>query len=184
VVSKDEPIDSEWQQVSYRVFDLPNAKGGFSERLAKLNTVLDIDNSSIKIVEQFRLDSHELLMNKLAEVVKVGAEGLMIHHEDALYQPGRSNALLKVKRYEDAEARVVQQFGGKGKYLGMMGALLLETPDGTHFKIGSGFSDLERQNPPAIGAIVTYKYYGKTNKGKPKFASFLRVREEVDTNSN
>ncbi|PWQ93094.1 DNA ligase [Leucothrix arctica] len=176
-VTKDTPIDSEWQQVSYRVFELPNAEGGFAQRLARLKTLLsNIDNPVIHIVEQYRLESHELLMSKLTDVVKAGAEGLMLHHESALYQTGRSDALLKVKRYEDAEARVIKQLGGKGKYLGMMGALLLETPDGTQFKIGSGFSDLERQNPPVIGSTVTYKYYGKTNKGKPKFASFLRVR--------
>ena len=176
-VTKDTPIDSEWKKVSYRVFELPNAKGGFAQRLAALKTLLNsIDNPVIKIVEQYRLDSHKSLMSKLTEVVKAGAEGLMLHHESALYQTGRSDALLKVKRYEDAEARVIKQLGGKGKYLGMMGALLLETPDGTQFKIGSGFSDLERQNPPVIGSTVTYKYYGKTNKGKPKFASFLRVR--------
>ncbi len=176
-VTKDTPIDSEWQQVSYRVFELPNAEGGFSKRFTELKALLNtVDNPMIKIVEQYRLSSHELLMDKLTEVVKAGAEGLMLHHESAVYQTGRSNALLKVKRYEDAEARVIKQLGGKGKYLGMMGALLLETPDGTQFKIGSGFSDLERQNPPAVGSTVTYKYYGKTNKGKPKFASFLRVR--------
>jgi len=59
----------------------------------------------------------------------------------------------------------------------MLGALLVEMPDGTRFRIGSGLSDEERQNPPVIGSEVTYKFYGKTKRGKPRFASFLRVRE-------
>ncbi|PWQ93090.1 DNA ligase [Leucothrix arctica] len=177
-VSKDTPVDSEWQQVSYKVFELPNAEGGFDKRLTDLKGLLDkVDSAYIEPVEQYRINTHEQLMAKLGEVVKAGAEGLMLHHESALYQIGRSDALLKVKRYEDAEARVIKLLGGKGKYLGMMGALLLEMPDGTRFKVGSGFTDIERQYPPEVGALVTYKYYGKTRKGKPKFASFLRVRE-------
>lgn len=177
-VSKDIPVDDEWKQLSYRVFELPEAPGTFSERITALKLLLDgVDSPYLKRVEQYRLNSHKTLMAKLDEVVDAGAEGLMLHHESALYTTGRSDALLKVKRYEDAEARVIKHLRGKGKYTGMMGALLLETPGGVRFKIGSGFSDAERENPPVIGAVVTYKYFGKTKKGKPRFASFLRVRE-------
>ena len=35
-----------------------------------------------------------------------------------------------------------------------------------------------KENPPKIGDIVTFKYYGLTKNNKPKFASFLRVRKE------
>ncbi|MBZ0108018.1 MAG: hypothetical protein K8F52_05075 [Candidatus Scalindua rubra] len=45
-------------------------------------------------------------------------------------------------------------------------------------KIGTGFSDQERDNPPPIGSIVTFRYYGFYKSGIPKFASFLRIREE------
>lgn len=176
-VSKDQPIDAEWQQVTYQVFELPGAAGTFSERLVAMKTLLaGVENPYLKRVEQYRLPSHAALMAKLDEVVAAGAEGLMLHHENAGYRTGRSDALLKVKRYDDAEARVLKHLPGKGKYTGMLGALLLETPGGIRFKVGSGFSDLERQNPPAVGAWVTYKYWGKTRKNKPRFASFLRVR--------
>ena len=54
--------------------------------------------------------------------------------------------------------------------------MVVETAGKKRFKIGTGFSDSERKNPPAIGSIVTYKYFGLTNKGIPRFASFVRVR--------
>ena len=57
----------------------------------------------------------------------------------------------------------------------MMGALLLETPEGKRFKLGTGFDDSERRNPPAIGSLVTYRYRDMTSNGLPKFASFVRV---------
>ena len=58
----------------------------------------------------------------------------------------------------------------------MLGALLVENGDGLRFRIGTGFKDKDRKNPPPIGTVITYKYFGKTNKGLPRFASFLRKR--------
>jgi len=51
-----------------------------------------------------------------------------------------------------------------------------ELENGLQFKIGSGFSDIQRQAPPSIGTIITFKYYGLTARGIPRFASFLRVK--------
>ena len=50
--------------------------------------------------------------------------------------------------------------------------------NGVKFKIGSGFSDRDRANPPKIGSIITYKYQNLTAKGVPRFPVFLRVRED------
>jgi len=177
-VSKDTPVDEEWRNVTYQLFDLPDDKGDFSQRIGQMKALVKrVDSPQLKLVEQYRVSSHKVLMKNLDDVIAAGAEGLMLHHESAMYRAGRSNDLLKVKRFDDAEARVIEHLPGKGKYTGMMGALLLETPNGTRFKIGSGFSDKERQSPPKVGALVTYKFHGKTSKGKPRFASFLRVRE-------
>jgi DNA ligase-1 len=102
----------------------------------------------------------------------------MLHRADSEYLTGRSDVLLKLKLLHDAEAEVVAHVKGKGKYIGMLGALLVQTPDGIRFKLGTGFSDAQRANPPKIGSMVTYTYRDKTKYGKPKFASFLRERIE------
>ena len=176
-VKKDNPVDEEWQQVRFEVFELPNAPGTFSDRLLAMESLIaPIENEHIRLAKQYRLSSHSALMTELSEVVAKGAEGLMLHHQDALYKTARRSDLLKVKQYADAESKVIRHLPGKGKYLGMLGALLVEMPDGTRFRIGSGLSDEERRNPPVIGTEVTYKFYGTTRKGKPRFASFLRVR--------
>lgn len=177
-VKKDNPIDEEWRQVRFMVFELPDASGTFSDRLHQMKSLLEpIENKHIQLAEQYRVASHAALMTKLDHAVDNGSEGLMIHHQNAQYKTGRTSDLMKVKRYADAEAKVIKHLPGKGKYLGMMGALLLEAPEGIRFRVGSGFSDAERSSPPAIGAEVTYKFYGKTRKSKPRFASFLRVNK-------
>jgi DNA ligase-1 len=66
---------------------------------------------------------------------------------------------------------------GKGKYQGMTGSLLVELPNGTRFSIGSGLTDAQRRNPPPIGSEITFKHYGWTKKGKPRFPVFWRIRK-------
>ena len=58
-----------------------------------------------------------------------------------------------------------------------MGSLTCENQRG-QFKIGSGFNLEERANPPPIGTVITYKYRGLTNNGKPRFATYWRERKE------
>ena len=100
----------------------------------------------------------------------------MLHKGSAFYQAKRSKDLMKLKKYQDAEAVVLQHLKGKGRNTGRLGALLVRNDEGIVFKIGSGFSDTERENPPAIGATITYQYIGKTKNNVPRFASFMRIR--------
>ena len=50
--------------------------------------------------------------------------------------------------------------------------------EGVMLRIGSGFKDKDRDNPPKIGTLITYRYRGFTQKGTPKFATFVRVRTD------
>lgn len=177
IVSKKQAIDAEWQQIRYHVFDMPLINQAFTQRLESLQQLVNKFNSPyLSLVSQYRLPDETALMQELNRIVAAGGEGLMLHRADALYQPGRNNNLLKVKPYYDAEATVIAHIPGKGKYTNMLGSLLVETPKGIQFRIGTGFSDLQRRMPPSIGALITYTYHGKTNKGIPRFASFLRIR--------
>ena len=101
----------------------------------------------------------------------------MLHRADASYHAGRSADLLKLKPYLDREATVIAHIPGQGRNAGRMGSLLVRDANGQEFRLGTGFTDAQRMNPPAIGTLVTYKYQGLTNKGLPRFASFLRIRE-------
>lgn len=85
-------------------------------------------------------------------------EGVMIKDPKSAYERKRSHVLLKVKRFEDAEATVVGHQKGTGRCTGMLGALEMREKDGTEFKIGSGFDDSQRKKPPKIGSVVTFKF--------------------------
>jgi DNA ligase-1 len=172
------PDDKSWQSIRFMVFDLPEEPGVFTHRLSVLQkNFTGLKSHPLKMIPQARIATHQKLMEKLDAIVKEGGEGLMLHRGQSLYLAGRSSDLLKVKPYDDAEAKVIAYIPGKRKYAGMMGALLVETPEGVRFKIGTGFTDEQRRNPPAIGANVTYRYRGFHASGIPRFASFMRVRE-------
>lgn len=166
-----------WRGIRLMVFDAPQQAGTFSSRLQFLRQQLP-DNEFVQLVPQRQLQTKAQLEQLLQQVVAEGGEGLMLHHGQALYQSGRVSHLQKLKLFEDAEARVVAHLPGKGQFSGMLGALLVELPDGRRFKLGSGFTLPERINPPPIGALVTFKYQGLTHKGTPRFAVFVRQRSE------
>lgn len=171
------PEDAAWRQVAYYVFELPDATGDFAQRAQQIEKIVrQLHSPYLKRLPQFRVSNRTMLKRTLGSIVAKHGEGLMLHRADAPYLTGRSHVLLKLKPQLDAEAKVIAYVPGKGKYLGKMGALLVETPDGTRFKLGTGFKDAERDHPPPIGSQVTYTYRDVTKNGKPKFASFLRVR--------
>ena len=176
IVRKDVPVDDEWKQVQYMVFELPNAAGSFAERAQAIRDLVRRTGwSQLQAVEQTRVADRKALQRRLADTVAQGGEGLMLHLATAPYVTGRSDVLIKLKPYLDTEATVVGHRPGKGKYQGMMGALQLQTPEGRRFFIGTGFSDEQRRNPPPVGSSVTYRYRDLTRTGLPRFASFLRV---------
>ena len=177
IVRKEQPVDSEWQSVKYMVFELPAGSGAFAQRSVELKALVQKANQPALIwIEQFKLTSEKALQAKLKEITSQGGEGLMLHKVDAPITVGRSPVLLKLKPVSDAEGIVLAHIPGKGKYQGMLGALRIKTEDGITVNIGTGFTDEQRRNPPAIGSTITYSYRDKTPNGKPRFASFMRVR--------
>ncbi|MDX9875239.1 MAG: DNA ligase [Spongiibacteraceae bacterium] len=180
IVRALQPDHQRWREVTYQLFDLPGAPGSFSERLRRLQVLVDtLDVPHVAVVAQQRVSDHATLMQLLDDTVAQGGEGLMLHLGTAPHHPGRSASLLKVKRHDDAEAVVIGYAPGRGKYAGLVGALELETPDGRRFRIGSGLTDCQRRDPPPLGSLVTYKFYGLTSRGLPRFPVFIRVRDEL-----
>jgi len=177
-VRKIEPVDAEWRQVRYLIFELPGAAGDFSERIRLMQaTLAQAGVPWLQAVGQTRVTDRATLMKQLDAVMRAGGEGLMLHRADALYLTGRSDALLKLKPWQDTEAVVVGYVAGKGKYRGMTGALTMEMADGKRFRLGSGLTDALRRQPPPLGTRITYRYQHLTKNGLPRFPRYLRVRE-------
>src|SRR5439155_19947888 len=146
-----------WREVRYLIFDAPAPAVTFEERLAFLKDTLA--RRRVPFVQQH---DHELckgiehLRGELVRVQELGGEGLMLRQPGSRYEAGRSNTLLKVKTFHDAEAVVIGHEAGAGRHKGRLGALSVRLPNGIQLRVGTGFSDAERGQPPPLGATVTF----------------------------
>jgi DNA ligase-1 len=171
----------EWKTVSYVVFDAPNAKGGFEDRIAHAKKVLERSGAPhARPLDHIVCDGFAHLREELRRVEGLGGEGLMLRRPGSKYEVGRSNSLLKVKTFHDAEARVIGHAPGTGKHKGRLGALICELADGVTFNVGTGFSDAERGAPPSIGSLITFRYQELSNDGVPRFPSYVGERIDAD----
>ena len=141
-----------------------------------------------------------------------GYEGVMIRDLNGPYKCGRSTEregyLLKIKRYEDSEAEILDfeekrhneneaetdVFGHtkrSSKKEGMKGANTLgkisvkDIKTGIEFGIGSGFNDELREEiwedkDKFKGKIIKYKHQPSGKKEKPRFPVFLGFRDKND----
>jgi DNA ligase-1 len=169
-----------WKEVRYVVFDAPGVAQAFERRLAVVRGH----------IERFRppyLSAHEHavctgldhLRAELARIEALGGEGLILRQPESRYEVGRSLTLLKVKTFHDAEARVIEHLKGTGRHKGRLGALLGELANGTQFSVGTGFSDRERETPPPVGSVITFRYQELSDGGVPRFPSYVGVRRDT-----
>ena len=180
-IVKKQQSHNGWLQLKFAIFDVPKVPGSFTERMIKASDWFAAHHSAYAfVIPQTKVRDRAQLQQELRLIEKHGGEGLIVRNPQALYAAGRSVEILKVKNFQDAEATVVAHLPGKGRNEGRLGSLLVELDNGKQFKIGSGFSDVDRESPPPIGAIVTFKFYGKYQSGIPKFPSFLRIRLDQD----
>lgn len=174
LVHRQQPDVGEWSAVRFMVFDLPGAEGGFAERVTQLQRLAP--RSGVwQAVPQRRLRDAAALAGWLREVVDAGGEGLMLHRADSPWHSGRSAALLKLKPQPDDEAVVIGLEPGRGRLVGLAGALKVRDAQGREFRIGSGLSDALRRQPPPLGSRIAFKHRGRTVHGLPRHASYWRL---------
>lgn len=168
-----------WRQIRFLVFDAPAQQVTFEERMAYLQDLLREATAEFAAVHTHtRCQGITHLKQELERVESLGGEGLMLRQPGSLYVAGRSSTLLKVKTFHDAEAKVIGHQPGAGRHKGRLGALLVTLPDGTEFSVGTGFSDAERNMPPALGSTITFRYQELSDGGVPRFPSYVGVRRD------
>lgn len=193
IVMDKTPNVTAWSEIKFYVFDVPEASGGLLERLSELEKFI-LQNpqagQNLKIIKQVKVKDNAEFEAFAEAVITKGGEGAVVREPNVPYERKRSKNALKYKKFKDAECEVTAINAGTGKYAGLMGSVTCKSlgaagsnpdeqiPHGVKFKVGSGFSDLQRANPPKIGSIITYKYQNLTAKGLPRFPIFLRVRED------
>ncbi|WP_230863640.1 DNA ligase [Campylobacter concisus] len=186
------PDEKAWSRLKFHIFDVPEASGVLPRRLEVLAKFLKNEpNQNLIIIKQIKMRDNAHFLKFAESIIAKGGEGAVVREPNAPYERKRSKNALKFKKFKDAECEVIAVNKGSGKYANLAGSLTCkalgskddkekagEPKEGTIFKIGSGLSDKNRQDPPKIGSIITYKFQNLTANGKPRFPIFLRVRED------
>lgn len=179
IVRRKDASPELWKAVTFLVFDAPQHAGLVEARWAYLRELLTHNPSPhVRVLEQKRCEGPEHLAAELERIEALGGEGVMLREAGSRYEAGRSTTLYKVKTFHDAEARVVGYTAGAGRHKGRTGALKVATPAGVVFSVGTGLSDAERNAPPALGSIITYRYQELTDAGVPRFPSYVGLRHD------
>ena len=169
-----------WKEVRFVVFDAPKLEKGFEARLEFVREFLAQHKPLYAQAHEHQsCQGLDHLRQELARLEALGGEGLMLRKAGSKYESGRSSTLLKVKSFYDSEARVLKHQEGAGRHKGRLGALLVELEDGTQFAVGTGFSDAERENPPPVGSLITFRYQELSEGGVPRFPSYVGVRADA-----
>lgn len=197
-------------EFTYHVFDLHDEKGGWSHRYGALAGTFR--PKFIQMLPHELVEHADDLLAYEAARVNEGYEGVILRKPDGHYKFGRSTAkeglLMKLKRFEDSEAVVLEvieemhngnvaqtnELGrtkrsshkenkvGKGR----MGALRVkDLHTGVEFELGTGFTDEDKawwweQRDAAMHPIAKYKSFPVGVKTKPRHPVFLGIRDERD----
>lgn len=175
VVRKKTPVDADWEQVRFCVFDAPSADGGFESRLDFCRSALE-GCAVAEVVEHLVCCGKSHLDEVFSSLVSRGAEGVMLRKPGSAYVGKRSDVLLKYKPVDSAEAVVIGHAPGEGRHLGRLGALVCRWRD-VVFNVGTGLDDGTREAPPGLGLHVSFSFQGLTDSGVPRFPVFLGVRD-------
>lgn len=172
-----------WRELKFYIFEVPNQQGGILKRLEVLEAYLASQPAPfISIIPQLPLNTLQALQDALSAITQAGGEGVVVREKDTPYYTGRNKKAMKLKLYEDRECKITSYVQGKGKFENLVGSIICLDGD-VEFKIGSGMSEDFRKNPPKVGTIITYKYFGLNKNKLPKFPVFLRIRSDESLNS-
>lgn len=176
-VSRVNPTE-ETLKVKFNVFDIwcKLFEGlNFTSRMSIL-----IKNQVPSLVPTLECYNIEDVDRVYKAMLTAGYEGTININKYCMYKAGKSWDKLKRKRSIDSEFKCVDMERGSGKYLKTMGKLICETSNGTKFKVGTGFTDEERNKfygNYCLGKLITVQYQELSAKGIPLNPRYLSVRD-------
>ena len=197
----EKQIDSRWNSVTYKVFDIPGNQKPFEERMKFLERIVkdreeiwkeeNDTECPLHFTKQVKIKSMEQLVTLYTKITKEGAEGIMLRAPGSPYELKRSKYLLKYKIKEDSEAILREYIPGEGRLRGLLGSLRSELlidskPSGIMFNIGTGFSDEQRERYSEkdtefsipIGSVVSFSYMELSKESVPRHPVYRGLRHD------
>ena len=159
-----EAFDTDWDTSVSKARTQSRNKGVFTpSQLYPIYPITTPDLFLTSLTDPTEQELKDLLESQLA-----------LKHEGVVIWPTgytRSKKPIKVKQTITIDIEVTGIQPGTGKYLGMMGALLTR-----YGKIGTGFTDADRQKTWVAGQIIEVTFMEWTKGMKMRHPRFIRER--------
>ena len=183
------------EDLVYNVFDMvaldewrQQETRPLAQRKADLQKLQEFLAPSVQLVKWVDLEPGEVTPAKLLRArdiyMKHGFEGAMVKDMGSSYIFKRSTVILKVKKMETVDGKIVSFKEGKGKDQGKLGALQVKV-DGVVTSVGGGYSDAQREDfwkhrNQLVGRTMEVQYQNFTKDGALRFPVFVRFRRDLD----
>jgi DNA ligase-1 len=173
--------DDPTPDAEFRIIELPTIKDSLATRITMM---ADLVFDGIWCVPRTTLSSETEIYDYYVECRRSGYEGAIITPYDYEYTGTRSWNWMKLKPLETYDAKVIDIYEGKGKYVGQMGGAIVMF-HGKPNKVGSGWSDNQRkafwEKPMAlISKMIEVHYMEKTDDGNMRHSRFHGFRPDKE----
>lgn len=211
-VSSVRKKDAQAEDAEFHAFDLvpislfenneKATKATYLERRTALEGMIPLTaKGMLRVTPRYFVNSEEECQAYYEKFRARNLEGAIIKPREGKYERKRSHAWLKIKAADTEDLRVIGAFEGEGKYVGMLGGLIVSRPhNGAHVevKVGGGFSDqqrkefwdaykseLEKTFAPGVAGVIhnrlcEVEYHEVTPDGSLRHPRFLRWRDDKD----
>jgi len=183
ITSRTVNLHPNYNAIQFHIFDIVQEKMPQMQRTLMLENLRNL--SPWLVVSPFYLcENLEDVMRTFDKIIEDGYEGIIVRHNMAPYERKRSTWVMKFKPKKEDEYEIVgvqEECDKEGNPKDRLGALACNSGDGHVFKVGTGFSEEDRQNlwnskQLIIGQKAKVKYQHITSGNKvPRFPVFVEV---------
>lgn len=184
-----------WDVIPYAYFTDGYCPTPYSKRFSSLEVLTKKQKSEGK---KIWLVTSDIVQNlEEAQVLfegylTSGLEGIILKDGSGVWEDKRSKTQIKFKGELECDLKIVAVEEGKGKAVGMLGAIVCESADGiVKVNVGSGFTDALRKqywSENLLDKIVAVKYNAriknKTGEESLFLPVFVELRDDKDVADN
>lgn len=181
------------EKVQMWVYDFPDCKGKFSDRLMALKKWMAANsNPSFVLVPTYQVKNQADINRYHDEFLELGFEGSIIRLDLGEYENKRSKQLLKKKDFVDEEFEIVGAVEGEGGRAGTIGKFWMRLEKDKPFDIEKQenvfksnvkgdfeyLADIWKNHKKYIGTEATVKYFARTPDNVPRFPYIIKLNRK------
>lgn len=175
-----------WDMIPYAYFTDSYCPTLYSKRWDKLcELVATHQPNKVGLVDHWEVETYEEAQTLFEWLLGQGQEGIILKSKDGIWEDKRAKHQIKFKGELECDLKIVAVEEGKGKAVGMLGAIICESSDGVvKVRVGSGLNDEQRINlwhikTEILDKIVAVKYNVRINNKAGEESLFLPVFVEL-----